>query len=182
MNNLSDEELEFIRKTKEKVESMNLFKKIKLWSDEEKQYLIDNYKEKTFKEIGEDLNIDSKSVRKMASKMNLAKRVQLEQWQIDYLKENYPNLKVSYEEMSEYLGKTKNAIKYYANDVLGLRRNNFWTKEDEDLLKKLYYEGQKVKDISVQIGRSESATSVRISRMKLKRGIEKTNDNSNLDS
>ena len=84
--------------------------------------------------------------------------------------------------MSEYLGKTKNAIKYYANDVLGLRRNNFWTKEDEDLLKKLYYEGQKVKDISVQIGRSESATSVRISRMKLKRGIEKTNDNSNLDS
>ena len=48
MNNLSEEELEFIRKTKEKVENMNLFKQSN-WTEEEKEYLLNS--DKNFTEI-----------------------------------------------------------------------------------------------------------------------------------
>lgn len=73
MNNLSDEELEFIRKTKEKVEKMNLFKQTK-WTDEKKQYLLDTYKIKNYTEIAKDLGISQSSVRSMASRLNIKRR------------------------------------------------------------------------------------------------------------
>ena len=53
MNNLSEEELEFIRKTKEKVENMNLFKQSN-WTEEEKEYLLNS--DKNFTEIAKELN------------------------------------------------------------------------------------------------------------------------------
>ena len=52
MNNLSDEELEFIRKTKEKVESMNLFTQTN-WTEEEKKYSLSN-PDKNFAEIAKE--------------------------------------------------------------------------------------------------------------------------------
>ena len=73
MNNLSDEELEFIRKTKEKVEKMNLFKQTK-WTDEKKQYLLDTYKIKNYTEIAKDLGISPSSVRSMASRLSIKRR------------------------------------------------------------------------------------------------------------
>ena len=54
MNNLSEEELEFIRKTKEKVENMNLFKQSN-WTEEEKEYLLNS--DKNFTEIAKELNL-----------------------------------------------------------------------------------------------------------------------------
>lgn len=73
MNNLSEEELEFILKIKEKVESMNLFTKSN-WTKEEKEYLISNYKSKNFNEIAKELNRSSSSVRAMASRLDLKRR------------------------------------------------------------------------------------------------------------
>lgn len=73
MNNLSDEELEFIRKTKEKVEKMNLFKQTK-WTNEKKQYLLDTYEIKNYTEIAKDLGISPSSVRSMASRLNIKRR------------------------------------------------------------------------------------------------------------
>lgn len=73
MNNLSEEELEFICKTKEKVESMNLFTQSN-WTKEEKEYLISNYKSKNFNEIAKELNRNSSSVRAMASRLDLKRR------------------------------------------------------------------------------------------------------------
>lgn len=73
MNNLSYEELEFIRKTKEKVEKMNLFKQTK-WTDEKKQYLLDTYKIKNYTEIAKDLGISPSSVRSMASRLSIKRR------------------------------------------------------------------------------------------------------------
>ena len=59
MNNLSEEELEFIRKTKEKVENMNLFKQSN-WTEEEKEYLLNS--DKNFTEIAKELNIPREEV------------------------------------------------------------------------------------------------------------------------
>lgn len=71
MNNLSDEELEFIRKTKEKVESMNLFTQTN-WTEEEKKYLLSN-PDKNFTEIAKELNKTPNSVRRMASHLDVKK-------------------------------------------------------------------------------------------------------------
>ena len=71
MNNLSEEELEFIRKTKEKVENMNLFKQSN-WTEEEKEYLLNS--DKNFTEIAKELNRSSSSVRDMASPLDLKRK------------------------------------------------------------------------------------------------------------
>lgn len=73
MNNLPEEELEFIHKTKEKIESMNLFTQPN-WAKEDKEYLISNYKSKNFTEIAKELNRSSSSVRDMASPLDLKRK------------------------------------------------------------------------------------------------------------
>ena len=174
MNNLSEEELEFILKTKEKVENMNLFNKTE-WTDKKKQYLLDNYRTKNFTEIAKDLDLTPSSVRSMASRLNIKRgKRHWEEWKINYLNQNYSNLNLSVEEMAEHLDETVESVKYYANDILNLKRSRLWTSEQEELLRKLYCEENKnIEFIAEKFNKNVPAVKSKVTRMKLKRNKDK---------
>ncbi len=171
MNNLSDEELEFIRKTKEKVESMNLFTQTN-WTEEEKKYLLSN-PDKNFTEIAKELNKTPNSVRRMASHLDVKKpHRQWSEENIAKLKEYYANPDMSIREICEILEETRGSVQHQA-EKLGLKKstNACWTKEQEELLIKLYCEEYKKLDfIANRFNKSTYAIRSKVTRMGLKRG------------
>lgn len=170
MNNLSDEELEFIRKTKVKIESMDLFNQSN-WTDKEKKYLISN-PDKNFTEIANELNRSPGSVRAMASRLGIKKpRRQWSEENISKLIEYYANPDMSIKQIAEELGETRGLVQYQANK-LGLKKatNTVWTIEQEELLRKLYCEEYKsIEHISKIIKKNASATKAKVARLNLKR-------------
>ena len=171
MNNLSDEELEFIRKTKEKVQSMNLFTQSN-WTEEEKKYLLSN-PDKNFTEIAKELNKTPNSVRSMASHLDVKKpHKQWSEENISRLIEYYANPDMSIRQICEVLEETRGSVQYQA-EKLGLKKatNACWTKEQEELLINLYYQENKELDfIAKQFNKSTYAIRSKVTRMRLKRG------------
>lgn len=170
MNNLSEEELEFIRKTKEKVESMNLFSRSK-WTEEEKKYLLSNPDE-NFTEIANKLNKTPGAVRSMASHLNIKKpHKQWSEEKLSRLIEYYANPDMSISQICELLEETRGSVQYQA-EKLGLKKvtNACWTKEQEELLVKLYcQENQNINDIAKILDKSVSSTKSKVRRMGLRR-------------
>jgi dUTP pyrophosphatase len=83
----------------------------KEWTQEECQYLIDNYKTKEYTEIAKVLGRTESSVGKKAIKLKLMKKneeICWQDWQLDFLKENYG--KISAKEISEKINKTKGTV------------------------------------------------------------------------
>lgn len=175
MNNLSEEELEFILKTKEKIESMNLFTQSN-WTKEEKEYLLSNPKDKNFTEIAKELNKTPNSVRSMASHMGVKKpHKQWDSKKITSLIEYYANPNISISQICEMLGETRGSIDYKAKK-LGLKKaTNFgWTVEQEELLRKLYCEENKnIEFIAEKLNKNVPAVKSKVTRMKLKRNKDK---------
>lgn len=97
-----------------KANDMGIAKPANIWSDEEVQILMDNYSIKSMTEILELLPNRSRfAILGQARKYNLKSRFYLNrpysEDEIEYIKKNYINK--SYEEMSDYLGRTVAAIK-----------------------------------------------------------------------
>lgn len=173
MNNLSDEELEFIRKTKEKVESMNLFTQSN-WTKKEKEYLLSN-PNKNFTEIAKELNKTPNSVRSMASHLNVKKpHKQWSEENLSKLIEYYANPDMSISQICEVLEETRGSVQHQA-EKLGLKKatNACWTKEQEELLIKLYCEeNQDLDFIAKQFNKTTYAIRSKVTRMRLKRDMK----------
>ena len=173
MNNLSEEELEFIRKTKEKVENMNLFKQSN-WTEEEKEYLLNS--DKKFTEIAKELNKSSSSVRSMASHMGIKKpHRQWESEKVANLIKHYSDPNITISQICQLLGETKGAVDYQVRK-LGLKKatNLGWTADQEELLRQLYCEeNETIELIAQKLGKNTPAVNSKIARMKLKRNKRK---------
>lgn len=173
MNNLSEEELEFIRKTKEKVENMNLFKQSN-WTEEEKEYLLNS--DKNFTEIAKELNKSSSSVRSMASHMGIKKpHRQWESEKVANLIKHYSDPNITISQICQLLGETKGAVDYQVRK-LGLKKatNLGWTADQEELLRQLYCEeNETIELIAQKLGKNTPAVNFKIARMKLKRNKRK---------
>lgn len=132
-----------------------MLKKVKNWSEEELNYLIDNYKNSTVKELAAYLNKTPGSVSYAANVNGLIKQPH-NSWteeQIEFLKDNYVDM------TSEEIAKKFNRSIVSVNamrDRLGLVRKPKWTEEEIQILKdnydKLYY-----KEIGELLGRSAEA-------------------------
>ncbi len=101
----------------------------------------------------------------MASRLNLKKN-KWKQEDIDYLKENYPNLDLSIKEIASYLNKTEGSVRSYAQE-LGIKRPVMWSKEEEKYLIQGYKNKLSIKEMSNHLGRTKGAVETKIIRMQL---------------
>ncbi len=59
-NKLSDNELEFINTTLKKIEGMGIFKEKNTWTEEDKEFLRNNYSTMLYKDIAKKLDLEKK--------------------------------------------------------------------------------------------------------------------------
>lgn len=150
----------------------------RFWTDEEVQFLKDNWFSKSTAQLARELGRSESMVGKKANQVGLKKgaadRIGMDYWtdeQIQYVKANYG--RVSAQEMSRVLGKSKAAIHTKASQDLGLRDPNWgayeWTAEEDQYLLD-NYPAKKQKEIAQQLGRSVAQVT---RRLKLQIGSDK---------
>lgn len=108
-------------------------KQFKNYSEEEINYIINNFQNSTNKQIAEYLGKSTSSITYVANKLKLVKQPH-KQWtqkDIDYLKEHY--LEMSSEELSKKLGCTINAVNSKCT-LYGLYKSTPWIDEEEQFL------------------------------------------------
>ena len=129
--------------------------KIRNYTQEELDYIEENYINMTVKELAIKLNKSKGSISNTVRKMGLTKQPH-KPWtddEIQYLKNNYIN-KTS-EEISKHLNRTVQSVNA-ERDRLGLIRNEAWSKEEVDYIIN-NFKFMTHEDMGKNIGRTEGA-------------------------
>lgn len=129
--------------------------KIRNYTQEELDYIEENYASMTVKELAIKLNKSEGSISNVARKMGLIKQPH-KPWtddEIQYLKNNYIN-KTS-EEISKHLNRTVQSVNA-ERDRLGLIRNEAWSKEEVNYIIN-NFKFMTHEDMGKNIGRTEGA-------------------------
>ena len=129
--------------------------KIKNYTNEELEYIKNNYDVMTIQQLSEKLNKTYNSISNAVRKLGIKKQIH-KQWteeENNFLKENY--LYMTNEEMSKALKRTFNSISAQM-DRLNLIRNKIWTNEEERYLKDNFM-NMTHKEIGDVLGRTEQA-------------------------
>ena len=106
------------------------------WTEEEINFLKENWNKKTHKQIAKELNRSISSIANKTRQMRLVDKTN--KWtdeEIEFLKENYFK---DVDFLANKLNKTCDAVKS-KRFKLGLTSTNKWTKEEEDFLKENYF-------------------------------------------
>lgn len=128
---------------------------IKNYTNEELNYIKDNYNNKTIKEISQEINKSFNSVCNAIRKLGLKKQIHNE-WteeEINFLKVNYVSM--TSEEISSYVNHSVDAINSM-RDRLNLVRNRNWSNEEIQFLKD-NFESMLFCDLSKIMNRTEGA-------------------------
>lgn len=93
--------------------------------------------------------------------------------QINIIKELYPNKDILVGDIAKKCGKSINKVQWYANSVLGIyRRNELFSQEERELIKKLYPHNRTSDIIHLFKGRTVS----QLERYAVRMGVHKTKD------
>ena len=104
----------------------------KIFTDYDKEYLMNHYQTMTYPEIGNVLGFTAKRICREASKLGLKKaNPPLTQEQISYIIDNYPTTDAS--EIAQVLGLSVSAVRNKVN-ALGLKKKSWYTKEQLDYI------------------------------------------------
>lgn len=128
---------------------------VKNYTNEEIQYIKDNFSNMTIQQIANTLNKEKSSVYNVARKLGLKKQ-QHNKWtdeEIDFLKINYINM--TSEEISCHINHSIDAINTM-RDKLKLIRNNAWSEYEIKFLKD-NFESTLFCELSKILGRTEGA-------------------------
>jgi len=115
-------------------------------TEEQNQFIIDNYEKMKVCEIAKSLGVKETKVRNSAQTLGVKKGTKKEEWSnedIEVLKENYGVL--SYGDIAKLLSRenaTTSAIQTKVSN-LGLAVGHWWTKEEESVLFELYPRGER---------------------------------------
>lgn len=129
--------------------------KIKNYTEEELEYIQENYNNMTANELAAKLNKSIGSINNATRKMGLVKQPH-NKWtdaEIEFLKNNYINM--TSEEISCYINHTVDAVNTM-RDKLNLVRNKNWS-EDEIQFLKDNFESTLFSELSKILNRTESA-------------------------
>ena len=128
---------------------------IKNYTNEELNYIKNNYNNKTIKEISQEINKSFNSVCNAIRKLGLKKQIHNE-WteeEVNFLKANY--IGMTSEEISSYVNHSVDAINSM-RDRLNLVRNRNWSNEEIQFLKE-NFESTLFCDLSKIMNRTEGA-------------------------
>lgn len=158
-----------------------LWKKGKPWTDEQIEYLKNNYKTTPVDEIAKVLGRSRKSIFEKASILGLSKdnyKIWTEE-DLKYLKENYPTNKTS--DVAQHLNRSEHAVRLKAEE-LGIRKQKkipksyhkstkvrTWTPEEEEYLRK-HYPTEDVALIAKRLNRTPLSVYGKANYLGIKRG------------
>lgn len=128
---------------------------VKNYTEEEIQYVKNNFKNMTIKQIANNLNKKESSVYNVVRKLGLIKQ-EHNKWsdeEIEFLKTNY--ISMTSEEISCYIKHSVDAINTM-RDRLGLIRNKHWSEKEIQFLKD-NFELTLFSELSKVLGRTEGA-------------------------
>lgn len=133
------------------------------WTEEEKQYLLSNHKDKTVGEMANNLGRSYSSVKTKMRYMKLKPRPDWTEEQIKYLRKNYG--KKPLVDVAEKLNKSTSAIQMKAHRI-GIDTGRYWSKKEERYLVK--WRGRKTNaEIAKALKRSESSVRDKVKHMEL---------------
>lgn len=141
--------------------------KIKRFTDEDIQFLKDNYMTMTHAEMAEKLGRTKGTISTKLSELKLIKRKE-SPWtddQVSFLVNNYENM--LYSDISKILGRTESNIRAKCFD-LNLVKKDFWTDEEIQFLKTVYYDFSNP-EIAEMMGRTQNSVHIKGSKLGLKK-------------
>lgn len=150
-----------------------------IWTDEEKNYLINNYENKDISKdemmvyLGvnlKQLDYQANQILKLYRKGPITKRFKFTKKHEDYLKRSYENPNVSVEKIAKHIGADDVNIVIRKAFKMGLRRKVLdWTYKDVQKVITSYSTGNTMK-IAADLGKTPTA----VTRMANKNGVKKT--------
>lgn len=141
----------------------------KIWTEEEEQYIKQNYPKLNTRKVAEHLKRSPGAIRAKAFRIELKKKEDSIEWTEEeeaYLKDNYFSLDLDI--LSKELGRTQNAIRNKASHFKLARNNpNAWTKAEEEYLKNNYYK-KSYDAIAKDLNKKKKSILDKASRLNLK--------------
>ena len=112
------------------------------WTNEQEQYLVENYKTKMYCEISKEIGKTEGSIRAKCFELGLVKKSGWSEEDLGYIRDNYQRLSVN--EMAKILNRTPNAVKIKAQRM-GCKKYPYNCKYDYfksiDTMEKAYWLG-----------------------------------------
>ena len=139
----------------------------KLWTDEQDEFLRQNYLTMPIKEIAEHLGRSEKACTHRANRIGLRKTNDWTEEQDEFLRQHYSTKNIN--EIAEYIGRTEGACITRASS-LGLRRACIpvWTQKEDEFLKQNFLT-MSLKDIAKHLGRTRDNCKRRASMFGLRK-------------
>lgn len=144
---------------------------MKYWIAKEIEFLKDNYKILSRKEIGVELGRTESSIHKKMWELGLKKCEPFPLWTVEeeeHLKDSHKKIPMS--EIAEQLGRTQGSV-HGKIDRLGIGFKNWWNDEKDNFLKENYKELTRT-ELADQLGRTKSSVINRVNRLGLKKGYQ----------
>ena len=151
--------------------------KVRNYTEEEIQYIKNNFANMTIKQIASNLNKKESSIYNVVRKLGLIKQ-EHNKWtdeEVNFLKANYANM--TSEEISHYIQHSVDAINTM-RDKLNLIRNKNWSNEDIQFLKD-NFESTLFSELSQILGRTENAIRAKCFELNLFKNSPWTDDEIN---
>lgn len=143
--------------------------KIRNYTEEQIEYIKDNYFTKTAKEIGEHIGKTPAQVTYVAlERLKLSKRKE-SKWseeEVSFLKNNY-KLK-THAEMGKYLNRAESAVRAKCFDLNLYKKETPWTEADYQYVRD-HYMNMQTSEIADHLHRSSAAVKVKAKQMGLKK-------------
>lgn len=124
------------------------------YTQEEIDFLLDNYRDLGAKECAERLGKTTNSVYVKASQMNLVSKERWTDEETDFLVRHYPTKSRKW--VALMLGKTVRSVQNKAN-YIGVKRQWMWTDEEKRELVRLVESGVQDYNIARKLGRTTGA-------------------------
>jgi len=138
------------------------------WTEEDNKFLIENYNNKSAKELSETLNRTVLSIHSRAKYLNLDRKCsQLNQKEIDFIYDNFNKMQVK--QIAKILDRNISVVGKYCRSV-GLNKNDdiFWADDELKTLYSLPAEIYKQDLLNLFSRRTESSIRGKIKRLGLK--------------
>ena len=138
----------------------------KPWTDDEIDYLKNNYLEKTSEDIGKYLNRSVHSINAERDRLGLIRNEEWTDDEITYITNNF--ISMTHAEIGKVLNRTEQAVRAKCFDLDLFKKELPWSDYEINFVKDYYME-MKTSDISKILNRTNSAIELKASRMGLKK-------------
>ena len=138
----------------------------KPWSEDEDNYLRNNYLELSSEIMANELKRTVPSINARCKELHLIKHEAWSDEEVDFLSKHYMDME--YSQIGTILGRSEGAVRAKCFDLNLYKKELPWTDEELDFLKDNYMQMSK-NEISEILNRSTSAIGLKASRMGLKK-------------